>query len=80
MSAAEPTTAVTDVTAAAVEGVTMIVNNRPDGEDDGQPLAADIEAAACRVKKCEAAHPPAVVNGRQAGKSPRRPGLLDVRP
>jgi uncharacterized protein (TIGR01244 family) len=27
-------------------GVTMIVNNRPDGEDDGQPLAADIEAAA----------------------------------
>ena len=27
-------------------GVTMIVNNRPDGEDPGQPLAADIEAAA----------------------------------
>ena len=27
-------------------GVTMIVNNRPDGEDQGQPLAADIEAAA----------------------------------
>ena len=27
-------------------GVTMIVNNRPDGEDEGQPLAADIEAAA----------------------------------
>lgn len=26
--------------------MTMIVNNRPDGEDDGQPLAADIEAAA----------------------------------
>ena len=24
----------------------MIVNNRPDGEDPGQPLAADIEAAA----------------------------------
>jgi uncharacterized protein (TIGR01244 family) len=28
------------------QGVTMIVNNRPDGEDPGQPLAADIEAAA----------------------------------
>ncbi len=28
------------------EGVTMIVNNRPDGEDPGQPLGADIEAAA----------------------------------
>jgi uncharacterized protein (TIGR01244 family) len=27
-------------------GVTMIVNHRPDGEDPGQPLAADIEAAA----------------------------------
>ena len=24
----------------------MIVNNRPDGEEPGQPLAADIEAAA----------------------------------
>ena len=28
------------------QGVTMIVNNRPDGEDPGQPLAADIEKAA----------------------------------
>ena len=27
-------------------GVTMIVNNRPDGEDADQPLAAEIEAAA----------------------------------
>ncbi len=27
-------------------GVTMIVNNRPDGEDPGQPAAAEIEAAA----------------------------------
>ena len=27
-------------------GVAMIVNNRPDGEDPGQPLAADIERAA----------------------------------
>ena len=30
----------------ARNGVTLIVNNRPDGEDAGQPLAADIEAAA----------------------------------
>lgn len=28
------------------EGVTMIVNNRPDGEEPGQPLGADIEHAA----------------------------------
>ena len=27
-------------------GVTMIVNNRPDCEDDGQPAGAEIEAAA----------------------------------
>ena len=30
----------------ARQGVTMIVNNRPDGEDPEQPLGADIEAAA----------------------------------
>ena len=35
-----------DVATLAQSGVTMIVNNRPDGEDPGQPLAADIEAAA----------------------------------
>ena len=35
-----------DVAAFKEAGVTMIVNNRPDGEDPGQPLAADIEAAA----------------------------------
>ncbi len=28
------------------QGVAMIVNNRPDGEDPDQPCAADIEAAA----------------------------------
>ena len=28
------------------EGVTMLVNNRPDNEDEGQPLSADLEAAA----------------------------------
>lgn len=27
-------------------GVTMIVNNRPDGEEPGQPTSAEIEAAA----------------------------------
>jgi len=35
-----------DVAGLRDEGVTMIVNNRPDGEDPGQPAAADIEAAA----------------------------------
>ena len=35
-----------EVAALAEQGVTMLVNNRPDGEEPGQPLAADIEAAA----------------------------------
>ena len=35
-----------DVAGMAAEGVTMIVNNRPDGEDQDQPASADIEAAA----------------------------------
>ncbi len=35
-----------DVSQLVGQGVTMLVNNRPDGEEPGQPLAADIEAAA----------------------------------
>ena len=35
-----------DVAELARQGVTMIVNNRPDHEDPGQPLGGDIEAAA----------------------------------
>jgi uncharacterized protein (TIGR01244 family) len=35
-----------DVAGLADQGVTMLVNNRPDGEDLDQPLAADIEQAA----------------------------------
>jgi uncharacterized protein (TIGR01244 family) len=35
-----------DVANLAQQGVTVLVNNRPDGEEPGQPLAADIEAAA----------------------------------
>jgi uncharacterized protein (TIGR01244 family) len=35
-----------EVAGLAEHGVTMIVNNRPDGEDPGQPLASEIEQAA----------------------------------
>ena len=35
-----------DVAGLTHHGITMIVNNRPDGEDAGQPLGAEIEAAA----------------------------------
>ena len=30
----------------AEQGITVLVNNRPDGEEPGQPLAGDIEEAA----------------------------------
>jgi uncharacterized protein (TIGR01244 family) len=35
-----------EVAGLASQGVTIIVNNRPDGEEPSQPLAGDIEAAA----------------------------------
>ena len=38
-----------EVAGLAAQGITVIVNNRPDGEEPGQPLAADIEAAAAEA-------------------------------
>jgi uncharacterized protein (TIGR01244 family) len=38
-----------DARTAAAQGVTMIVNNRPDGEEPGQPAGAEIEAAATKA-------------------------------
>ena len=35
-----------EVAALRTQGVTLIVNNRPDGEKPGQPLGAEIEEAA----------------------------------
>ena len=35
-----------DIPALAAQGVTLIVNNRPDREEPGQPSSAEIEAAA----------------------------------
>jgi uncharacterized protein (TIGR01244 family) len=35
-----------DVGEAAAAGIRLIVNNRPDGEEPGQPSSAEIEAAA----------------------------------
>ena len=41
-----PQIAVSDVAAAAADGFTLIVNNRPDGEVPGQPTNAEMAAAA----------------------------------
>jgi len=35
-----------EVAALAEQGITVLVNNRPDGEEPGQPLAGEIEDAA----------------------------------
>ena len=35
-----------EIAGLAAQGVTMLVNNRPDGEEPGQPLASEIEDAA----------------------------------
>lgn len=35
-----------DIAEAAAQGFTFVINNRPDGEQPGQPGAAEIEAAA----------------------------------
>ena len=38
-----------EVAALVSEGITMLVNNRPDGEEPGQPLGVEIEEAARAV-------------------------------
>jgi len=44
--AVSPQISVADVAAAAAQGFTLIINNRPDGEAPGQPTAGEIGAAA----------------------------------
>ena len=43
---AAPQISVDDVALAAAQGIVLIVNNRPDGEDPGAPQGAAIAAAA----------------------------------
>jgi uncharacterized protein (TIGR01244 family) len=38
-----------EVAGLAEQGITVLVNNRPDGEEPGQPFASDIEEAAARA-------------------------------
>lgn len=41
-----PQISLEDIAAAKADGVSLIINNRPDGEDPSAPQSADIEAAA----------------------------------
>jgi uncharacterized protein (TIGR01244 family) len=38
-----------EVAGLVEQGVTVLVNNRPDGEEEGQPFASDIEEAAAQA-------------------------------
>ncbi len=44
--AVSPQISLDDVAVAAAGGVTLVINNRPDGEDAGQPPGSVMEAAA----------------------------------
>jgi len=41
-----PQIALDDLARAAGEGFKLVINNRPDGEEPGQPTSAEVEAAA----------------------------------
>lgn len=41
-----PQVALSDMAIAAAEGFTLVINNRPDGEDPTQPASAQMQAAA----------------------------------
>ena len=43
---ASPQVSTQDVAAAARQGVSLLINNRPDGEEEGQPSGDEIAAAA----------------------------------
>lgn len=43
---ASPQIGAAEIAEAAAQGVTLVINNRPDGEDPSQPAGAEIEAAA----------------------------------
>ncbi|MES2034678.1 MAG: TIGR01244 family sulfur transferase [Pseudomonadota bacterium] len=44
--AVSPQIDLSDLTAAKAQGFTLVINNRPDGEQPGQPSSAEVEAAA----------------------------------
>ncbi|CAH0348910.1 TIGR01244 family sulfur transferase [Sphingobium sp. CECT 9361] len=52
-----PQIGVGDIKQAKALGVTMVVNNRPEGEEPGQPTGAEIEAAATAAGLSYAAVP-----------------------
>jgi uncharacterized protein (TIGR01244 family) len=67
-----------DIPAAAAQGFRLIVNNRPDGEEPGQPTSAEVEAAA-RAAGLDYAHIP-VRGGPTADQVEAERKLLETAP
>ena len=67
-----------DVAQAAAAGVTTIVNNRPDGEEPGQPEGASIESAA-RSAGLDYVHIP-VAGGLSADQVEAMADAIDAAP
>lgn len=64
-----------DLPAIAAAGVTLVVNNRPDGEEPGQPAGVEIEAAA-RAAGLDYRHIP-VAGGFSADQIEAMAGALE---
>lgn len=64
-----------DIASAAAAGVTLIVNNRPDGEEPGQPAGAEIAAAALAAG-LDYRHVP-IAGGIAPGEAEAMAALLD---
>lgn len=57
-----------DIAAAAADGVTMIVNNRPDGEEPGQPTSDQMAQAAAAAGIAYRHIPMTGLNGPQVAE------------
>jgi len=60
------------IAALAAYGVTTIVNNRPDHEEPGQPLSAEIEAKVRRVLGIGTPELTVIEGGEPAAAKPAR--------
>ena len=69
--------ALADVPDLKQAGVTMLVNNRPDGEDPDQPLSAEVEAAA-RAAGLDYRHIPIVRGMGPSDVDEMRKAIADV--
>lgn len=65
-----------DLTAAAAAGFRAVVRNRPDGEQPGQPTAAEIDAAAAAAGLASYAVPLAAPSAAGPGEADALAGIM----